>query len=158
MLHMCLALLVGCCSGSGRPQVAWSWPQAGCHVQVLRMYVIRAYHTYIRRICGAKAAYCRALAARDASGRALARCIACCGRGKCDYRGQIALCDPQGGGEEQFGKRKFCEILPPWGAVVPAMQHAARQHKQAITGVKKLVKKIKEKCTHHLNLDLVYPI
>ena len=64
---------------------------------------------------------------------------------------QIALYYPQGGGEEQLRQRKFPEIPPPWGAVVPAMQHAARQHKQAIAGVEKLVKKIKEKCTRHLN-------
>ena len=66
---------------------------------------------------------------------------------------QIALYDPQGGGEEQLRQRKFPKIPPPWGAVVPAMQHAARQHKQAIAGVEKLVKKIKEKCTHHLKLQ-----
>ena len=47
--------------------------------------------------------------------------------------------DPQGGGEEQLRQRKFPEIPPPWGAVVPAMQHAARQHKQAIAGVEKPV-------------------
>ena len=64
---------------------------------------------------------------------------------------QSALSYPQGGGEEQLRQRKFPEIPPPWGAVVPAMQHAARQHKQAIAGVEKPVKKIKEKFTHHLN-------
>ena len=58
--------------------------------------------------------------------------------------------DPQGGGEEQLRQRKFPEIPPPWGAVVPAMQHAARQHKQAIAGVERPVKKIKDKCTTHL--------
>ena len=58
---------------------------------------------------------------------------------------QIALYYPQGGGEEQLRQRKFPEIPPPWGAVVPAMQHAARQHKQAIAGVERPVKKIKEK-------------
>ena len=67
-------------------------------------------------------------------------------------RAQIALYDPQGGGGEQFRKRKFCEIPPPWGAVVPAMQHAARQHKQAIAGVEKLVKKIKENLNKSLML------
>ena len=61
---------------------------------------------------------------------------------KCEQRlDRSAVCDPQGGGGEQFCKRKFCEILPPWGAVVPAMQHAARQHKQAIASVEKPVKK-----------------
>ena len=53
---------------------------------------------------------------------------------------QIALYDPQGGGEEQLRQRKFPEIPPPWGAVVPAMQHAARQHKQATVSVERPVK------------------
>ena len=64
---------------------------------------------------------------------------------------QIDLSDPPGGGEEQFRKRKFCKIPPPWGAIVPAVQHAARAANRPSLALKKLVKKIKEKCTHHLN-------
>ena len=67
---------------------------------------------------------------------------------------QIALCDPEEGGEEQLRQRKFPKIPPPWGANLPAMQHAARQHKQAIAGVERPVKKIKEKCTCHLKAGL----
>ena len=56
---------------------------------------------------------------------------------------QIALYDPQGGGEEQLRQRKFPEIPPPWGAVVPAMQHAACSTNRPSLALKSLPKKLK---------------
>ena len=63
---------------------------------------------------------------------------------------QIVLYYHQGGGEEQLRQRKFPEIPPPWGAVVPAMQHAAFSTNRPSLALKRPVKKIKEKCTCHL--------